>query len=49
MMLMALKNFINQFQQMALKNFIDQFQQDLNDPDFMLIAIEETIHTIKEN
>ena len=33
----------------ALKNFIDQFQQDLNDPDFMLIAIEKTIHTIKEN
>ena len=33
----------------ALKNFIDQFQQDLNDADFMLITIEEAIHTIKEN
>ena len=33
----------NQKTQMNLKEFIDYFQQDLNDPAFTLIAIEETI------
>ena len=33
---------------MTLKEFIDYFQQDLNDPASTLIAIEETMHIMKE-
>ena len=34
--------------QKTLKEFIDYFQQDLNDPASTLIAIEETLHIMKE-
>ena len=33
---------------MTLKEFIDHFQQDLNDPASILVAIEETMHIMKE-
>ena len=33
---------------MTLKEFIDYFQQGLNDPASILMAIEETMHIIKE-
>ena len=33
---------------MTLKEFIDYFQQDPNDPASTLIAIEETMHIMKE-
>ena len=38
----------NQKAQMTLKEFIDYFQQGLNDPASILMAIEETMHIIKE-
>ena len=38
----------NQEAQMTLKEFIQYFQQDLNDPVSILIAIEETMHIMKE-
>ena len=38
----------NQQGQMTLKEFIGYFQQDLNDPVSTLIAIEETMHNMKE-
>ena len=38
----------NQEAQMTLKEFIEYFQQDLNDPASTLMAIEETMHIIKE-
>ena len=34
--------------QMTLKEFIDYFQHDLNDSASTLIAIEETIHIMRE-
>ena len=39
---------VNQKTQMTLKEFIDYFQQDLNDPAFIPIAIEETMRIMKE-
>ena len=33
---------------MTLKEFIDYFQQDVNDRASTLIAIEETMHIMKE-
>ena len=38
----------NEEVQMTLKEFIEYFQQDLNDPASTLMAIEETIHIMKE-
>ena len=38
----------NEKVQMTLKEFIEYFQQDLNDPASTLMAIEETIHIMKE-
>ena len=38
----------NQEARMTLKEFIDFFQQDLNDPASTLMAIEETMHIMKE-
>ena len=38
----------NQKAQMTLKEFIDYFQQGLNDPASIIMAIEETMHIIKE-
>ena len=38
----------NQEARMILKEFIDYFQQDLNDPASTLVAIEETMHIMKE-
>ena len=38
----------NQKAQMTLKEFIDYFQKGLNDPASILMAIEETMHIIKE-
>ena len=38
----------NQEAQMTLKEFIEYFQQDLNDPSSTLMAIEETMHIMKE-
>ena len=38
----------NQEARMTLKEFIDYFQQDLNDPASTLMAIEETMHIMKE-
>ena len=34
--------------QMTLKEFIDYFQHDLNDSASTLMAIEETIHIMRE-
>ena len=34
--------------QMTSKECLDHFQQDLNDPTSTLIAIEETMHIMKE-
>ena len=42
-----LKN--NQEAQMTLRGFMEYFQQDLTDPAFILIAIEETMCIMKEN
>ena len=33
---------------MTLKEFIDYFQQNLNDPAYTLMAIEETMSIMKE-
>ena len=38
----------NQEAQMTLKEFIEYFQQDLNDPAFTLMTIEETMRIMKE-
>ena len=38
----------NQEMQMTLKEFIDYFQQNLNDPAYTLMAIEETMSIMKE-
>ena len=38
----------NEEVQMTLKEFIEYFQQDLIDPASTLMAIEETIHIMKE-
>ena len=38
----------NQQAQMTLEEFIGYFQQDLNDPASTLIAIEVTMHNMKE-
>ena len=38
----------NEEVQMTLKEFIEYFQQDLNDPASTLMAIEETMHIMKE-
>ena len=42
-----LKN--NQEAQMTLRGFMEYFQQDLTDPAFILIAIEETMCIMKED
>ena len=34
--------------QITLKELIDQFQQNLKDPTSIIIAIEETVHIIKD-
>ena len=38
----------NQKAQMTLKEFIEYFQQGLNDPASTVMAIEETMHIMKE-
>ena len=38
----------NQEEQMTLKEFIEYFQHDLNDPASILMAIEETMRTMKK-